>query len=294
MLRKLTGLGSVVLTLSLLDVACTSAKDDPAADGGTHGNGVGDSSTSDKDATRGSGGSAGSTASATGGSRTSTGGTTHSGGAAGASSGNSGTGRDAGTGHDSGTHGNSDASADSGVNGDSGAGGTSGAPHDSGTGGDNANNVLIDPGFEEVTLEPWLSDGPDLVLEQVDPHSGNQHAALENAYTDPSPLDERMTQGANLLPPGTYTFRIWIKKAGSGNLTALRVIAEGFNYMDPSEGTELDILQDVTDTYQLFTLTGISVTTAGPDVGSCTVAVAASGDENAKVYLDDASLTKDP
>ncbi len=292
MLRKLTGLGSVMLTLSLLDVACMSAKDDGARDGGTHGNGVGDSSTSDKDATAGSGGSAGSTASATGGSRTSTGGTTHSGGAAGAST------SDAGTSPDSGTSGNSGAPRDSGAasdatTGDSGAGGTSGAPHDSGTGGATANNVLIDPGFEEVTLEPWLSDGPDLVLEQVDPHSGNQHAALENAYTDPSPLDERMTQGANLLAPGTYTFRIWIKKA-AGNLTALRVIAEGFNYMDPSEGTELDILQDVSDTYQLFTLTGISVTTAGPDVGSCTVAVAASGDENAKVYLDDASLTKDP
>lgn len=285
MRRLSTGLGYVILTASLLDVACMSAKGDGAADGGTRGTGVRDGSANDKEGTA-AGGSAGSSSSstATGGARTSTGGSTHSGGAGTAST------SDSGSSRDSSTSGNSGASRDSGVTSDS---GNLGAPHDSGTTSD-ANNVLIDPGFEEVTLEPWLSEGPDLVLEHVDPHSGNQHAALENAYTDPSPLDEKMTQGANLLAPGTYTFRIWIKNGGSGTLTALRVIAEGFNYMEPSESRELDILQDVTSTYRLFTLSGIPVTTAGPSVGHCTVAVAASGDENAKVFVDDASLTKEP
>jgi hypothetical protein len=278
MLRKLIALGPVFLTLSLFDVACMSTKDTGAVDGGNPRRSAGDSSARDKDATAGTGGSAGSKATGSGGSSTSAGGSSPNGGAFTT---------DSGTNRDSSATSNPRTPHDSGTTNDS------AAPHDSGTTDNGANNFLIDPGFEEVALEPWLSNGSDLVLEHVDPHSGKQHAALENAYTDPSPLDEKMTQGVNLLAPGTYTFRIWIKKAGTGSLTALRVIAEGFNYMDLTESRDLDILQDVTGTYQLFTLTGIPVTTAGANVGHCTVAVAASGDENAKVYLDDAALTKE-
>ncbi len=276
MLRKRTGFGSVILALSF-GIACTSSKDNGAADGGSGGSNVGTGGSS------GTGGSGGGQA------------------GSGGSAGHNGTG-----GNGTGGNGTGGATADSGTAGHGGAGGAStggsgtldsgsaggsrttdsGSTRDSGSTG---NNVLTNPGFEDGIMAPWTSNSSNFIVGSDAPHSGSYNAKLYSGFGDPT-WSETMSEEAHFLAAGTYTFHIWVEKAGTGTLTTLRLEASS------SGSTEtLDILQNVTGTYQEFTVSGITVASpSGPNLGGCTVSAVAAGDDKVSVYLDDASLTKDP
>jgi hypothetical protein len=275
MLSKL-GFGSVILAFSF-GIACTSSKDNAAADGGSGGSDVG------------TGGSNGTGASAGG----------HAG--SGGSAGHNGTGGNGTGGKGTGGNGTGGATTDSGAGGhDSGAGGVStggsGTTDSGSTGGSSAtdsgstgNNVLTNPGFEDGVMSPWTSNSSNFIVGSDAPRSGSYNAKLYSGFGDPT-WDETMVEEALFLAEGRYTFHIWVEKAGTGTLTTLRLEASS------SGSTKtLDILQDVTGTYQEFTVSGITVTSSnGPNLGVCTVRVVAAGDDKVSVYLDDASLTKNP
>jgi hypothetical protein len=261
MLRKLAGFGSVTFALSF-GVACTSSKDNGAADGGSGGGDVGAGGRSGTGAGGTKAGSGGSTGhDGTGGASTDSGTARHDSGAGGAPTGDSG-------------------STDSGSTGGSGT-------NDAGSSG--GNNVLTNAGFEDGVLSPWTSNSSNFIVGSDAPRSGSYNAKLYSGFGDPT-WTETASEEALFLAAGTYTFHIWVEKTGTGALTTLRVEASS------SGSTKtLDILQNVTGTYKEFTVTGITVTSPnGPDLGACAVRVAAAGDDHVSVYLDDASLTKDP
>ena len=271
MFLKRTGFGSAILAL-FFGVACMSSKDDGGADGGSGGSDVS------------KGGSSGHSGS--GGSQAGSGGSSGQNGAGGKGTGGATT--DSGIAHDSGAGG---ASIDASGNTDSGSSGGSstidaGSIGDSGSSG---NNVLTNPGFEDGVMSPWTSNSSNFIVGSDAPRSGSYNAKLYSGFGDPT-WDETMSEEALFLAAGTYTFHIWIEKAGNGTLTTLRLEAAS------SGATKtLDILQDVTAGYKEFTVSGIAVaSTNGPNLGACTVRVVASGDDNVSVYLDDASLTKAP
>jgi hypothetical protein len=275
MLSKLTGLGCVILSLSLgLGVACTTSKDKATGDGGSGGNGAGTGGTNDTGGSggshAGSGGSAGHGGNGTGGTDTD-GGTAGHGGAGGASTGGSAT-------SDSGATGGS-STIDSGSTGGA-------STTDSGS---TATNVLTNPGFEDGVMDPWTSLSSNFIVDGDAPRSGSYDAKLYSGFGDPT-WAETMSGEALLLAAGTYTFHVWVEKAGTGTLTALSLEASS------SGATKtLDILSNVSGSYQEFTMSGITVTSSsGPNLGACAVRVVAAGDKMVSVYVDDASLTKDP
>ncbi|HVU05408.1 MAG TPA: carbohydrate binding domain-containing protein [Polyangiaceae bacterium] len=268
MLHTFTRLGSVVLTLSL-GVACSSSKDATGSDGGSGGSNVG---------TGGESGSGGS-----GGEHTGSGGSSGQAGTGGSADGGS-------SGHDAGSSTGGSGTADSGSTGgsnttDSGSTGGSGAT-DSGT---VAQNVLVNPGFEDGTMSPWTSNSSNFIVDGDSPRTGAYDGKLYSGFGDPT-WDETMSGEALLIPAGTYTFHVWAKKSGTGTLTTLRLEASS------SGSTKtLDILANVTAAYQEFSVSDITVASPnGPNLGACTVRVAAAGDDQVSVYLDDASLTMNP
>lgn len=276
MLRKLAGFGSVILVFTV-GTACTSSKDNGAADGGSGGSRAG---TGGSNGTGGSGG--GQVGSGGSAGRNGTGGN----GTGGNGTGGNGTGganTDGGTaGHDSGSGGASTGGSSTSDSGSSGGSSTT----DSGSTGD---NMLTNPGFEDGVMSPWTSNSSNFIVGSDAPRSGSYNAKLYSGFGDPM-WDETMSGEALFLAAGTYTFHIWIEKAGTGTLTTLRLEASS-----SGDTKTVDVLQNVTSAYQEFTVSGITVTSPnGPNLGACTVRVAAAGDKNVSVYLDDASLTKNP
>jgi hypothetical protein len=83
-----------------------------------------------------------------------------------------------------------------------------------------ASNVVINPGFENAALSPWVSNQPGTYISNFGVHSGS--SSYKNSINTDGYI---LTQTFNTVPSTTYDFNFWLlgETANPGQLARVRI-----------------------------------------------------------------------